>query len=416
MAGYERLFDGGELYLHFRWRLQHADNLLRAIPQEQFLNARPDEIVDHLVSQIALEPLTLRLDESLMNPLETVMDMSQSASYNPHGRIGSFNVNAIKVVIRVPFTGHRALWFLKPSTAPWDRASAFLLGKESDAGFLELQAEQPADAPPQNFLTWKERELGIIRRYLEYQREEIGPFNNNLPSQMQKAVSERRERLQRTEGLQAMLGIPLRRNPDAPSVTPVQMTRRMVRPLPPPPKSGFQAEPGIEEGDYLHILSVIRHEGRTYETKPATFAIHDEEGLRDVLLAHLNGHYQGEATSETFRGKGKTDICIEDGSRAAFIAECKVWKGQKEFLEAIDQLLGYLTWRDCKTALVVFNKHNAKFSGILDTVPETFATHPLHRATTNVNQRGEWQFQMTSAEDEGRQLRVHVFVFDLYVK
>ena len=42
--------------------------------------------------------------------------------------------------------------------------------------------------------------------------------------------------------------------------------------------------------------------------------------------------------------------------RNVFIAECKFWKGPKAFSEAIDQLLGYATWRDSKTAILVFNR------------------------------------------------------------
>lgn len=62
-------------------------------------------------------------------------------------------------------------------------------------------------------------------------------------------------------------------------------------------------------------------------------------------LAHLNGHFGGNAAGERFRRKGKTDICIEFEHRAAFVAECKLWKGPKAFGEAIDQLLGYLMSR-----------------------------------------------------------------------
>jgi predicted RecB family nuclease len=122
----------------------------------------------------------------------------------------------------------------------------------------------------------------------------------------------------------------------------------------------------------LHILSVIRHEGRTFETTPKTFAVHDEEEFRDILLAHLNGHYQGDATGETFRRRGKTDIRIEDNNRAAFVATSQIRKGQKKLSQAIEQLLGYLIWRDCKAPIAVVNKHNAKFSGILEAVPGVF--------------------------------------------
>lgn len=200
-----------------------------------------------------------------------------------------------------------------------------------------------------------------------------------------------------------------------PAIEPLKIARKLIRPLPPPPKSGYKPEPGITEEDYAHILSVIRHEGRTFETTPKTYAVHDEEALRDILLAHLNGHYQGDATGEAFRRSGKTDIRIEDNNRAAFVAECKTWKGQKGLSQAVNQLLGYLTWRDCKAAIVVFNKHNAKFSGILETVPGVFQAHPNYKRSVETREHGEWEFHMTSLEDDGRQIRVHVFIFNLFV-
>jgi hypothetical protein len=78
-------------------------------------------------------------------------------------------------------------------------------------------------------------------------------------------------------------------------------------------------------------LAIIRHEGRTFETTPKTSAKRDEEELRDIMLAHLNGHIQVDAAGEAFRRSGKTEIRIEDASRAALVAEYKVWEGSKKF-------------------------------------------------------------------------------------
>lgn len=416
MAGYERLFDGGELTHHFRWLLQYADKLLLAIPKERFMNARAEEVVENIVGQVTVESRVIFMEQAGIIPHETTMDVSRSMERNPFQDPGPIMVKATKLVLSIPFTGDRRLWNLRPQTSPFEHPEAAIKGDDLLGGILELQAVQPVDAPQEYFRAWKERTLDIIGRYLLSQHQDILRFNADLPSQVAHLVSERRQRLQQTDGLQDLLGIPLRRNPDAPSLTPIQLPRRVVRDLPPVPKTGFESEPGIEEGEYQRILDIVRHEGRTFETKPATFAKFDEEELRDVLLAHLNGHYKGEATSETFRGKGKTDICIEDKDRAAFIGECKIWKGKKELLEAIDQLLGYLTWRDCKAAVIIFNKKVSGFSTIQATIPGVFEAHSLYRATTTrLTQHGEWQFQMRSSEDEGRRLRVHVFAFNLYV-
>lgn len=54
---------------------------------------------------------------------------------------------------------------------------------------------------------------------------------------------------------------------------------------------------------------------------------------------------------------GKSDILIRDGDRSVFVAECKIWRGSKSLSNAIDQLLGYATWRDTKTAILVFNRN-----------------------------------------------------------
>ena len=93
------------------------------------------------------------------------------------------------------------------------------------------------------------------------------------------------------------------------------------------------------------------------------------------MLAHLNGHFEGAAAGERFRKKGKTDICIEHDNRAAFVAECKLWKGQKALLAAIDQLLSYLTWRDTRTALIVWNIANKDFSKLQGEMPGLLQTH-----------------------------------------
>lgn len=92
------------------------------------------------------------------------------------------------------------------------------------------------------------------------------------------------------------------------------------------------------------------------ERSPSAFSTMDEEALRQHFLVQLNGQFDGQATGETFNLNGKTAISLREGSRSAFIAECKFWKGPKKIAEAIDQLLGYTAWRDSKTAILVLNR------------------------------------------------------------
>ena len=69
-----------------------------------------------------------------------------------------------------------------------------------------------------------------------------------------------------------------------------------------------------------------------------------------------------------------------------FIAECKFWNGEKQFLETIDQLLSYLSWRDTKAAVLIFNR-NAKFSEVLKKIAESSPKHKFYkRALGNLDE------------------------------
>jgi len=409
------LFYEGDLDDTLRGQLASAREKVDHIPRDQFLNSPEDEVVQHVVSELEVEPLVLFEDRAEMDQRETKIDVSGWRDRNPFGDRGPILVAAVEVVVSIPYSGDPQLWHLRPNR--WQ--SLFPRAEVSSpdrtgAGSLKIIIRQPVDEPSERIKSRLDEELRSIRFYIESQHTQIDQFNSSLPRAVQDAVRGRRERLKKHEGIQDLLGIPLRQREGAPPVEPIQIKRKLVRPLPPPPKSGFKPEPGITQGDYEHILSVIRHEGRTFEATPRTYAVHDEEELRDIMLAHLNGHYQGAAAGEAFRRSGKTDIRIEDQGRAAFVAECKVWSGSKELMEAIDQLLGYLTWRDCKAALVIFNKHNARFSELLSKVPEVLKAHPKFRSEFQSSGDGEWRFSMTSLEDDGRIIHVHVYLFNLY--
>lgn len=409
------LFYEGDLDGTLRSHQSLISSRIDSIPRDQFLNTSIEELTQHFLSELLVEPLTLYEDRAEMEQRETKIDVSGWRDRNSFGDRGPINVAGIEVVVTIPYSGDQSLWKLRPNQ--WQ--SIFPHGDvrrpgRDGVGTLQILLSQPADDSPERFKTRLDEELKSIRFYLEAQRRQIEQFNAGLTGPINSAITARRERLKRNEGIQDLLGIPLKQKEWVPQVEPIKIARKLVRPLPPPPKAGYQAEPGITDEDYRHILSVIRHEGRTFEATPKTYAVHDEEELRDILLAHLNGHYQGAAAGEAFRRNGKTDIRIEDQNRAAFVAECKVWRGAKELSSAIDQLLGYLTWRDCKAALIVFNKNNAKFTELLGHIPETIQAHEKFRQALNKGQDGEWEFLMTSREDEARHVRVHVFVFNIY--
>jgi len=171
-------------------------------------------------------------------------------------------------------------------------------------------------------------------------------------------------------------------------------------------------EPALDEKEYEHILSIIRNMVHVIERSPKAFAHMGEEDLRSHFLVQLNGQYQGRATGETFNYEGKTDILIREGDRNVFIAECKIWKGEAELLKAIDQILGYLHWRDTKAALLVFNRNKA-FSDVLAKVPTAIQGHANYKKLIRQVSETEWRLLFSSKDDPNRELQLAVMLFDV---
>ncbi len=411
------LFADGNLTATLEAHVRSAPEKVNSIPRDQFLVSSDEDIIEHILSQMLVVPLELHEDSATQEHEEILIDVSGDSMRNPFGDPGPINIPGVRVTVAVPYTGDSWLWKLRPSSGysvhPTGRISE---PRGQTAGQLSMVIEKPAKAPPEEVKNELDRNLGLVRDYIQNQIRDIERSNSQLDPNIRRAIADRRQRLENQEGIAQILNIPLKRRDGAPDIRPIAVQRALVTPLSPPPRSGFKPEPGITDEVFEDILSIIRHEGRTFESMPMTFAQHDEEDLRNILLAHLNGHFKGGATAETFRGLGKTDIRIEADDRAAFVAECKVWRGPKDLADAIDQLLGYLTWRDCKSAIVVFNIHNAKFSRILESLPSVFRQHAaLHRDIGEV-QQGEWRYILTSDVDENRRITVQAMIFDLYVK
>lgn len=409
----EFLFRDGDVRVQIEHHFTKAADKIDSIPDAQFLATTDDEITDHVVSELQVHPLELNEEEMRMQQEETKLDVSEYYASRFGDPDEPFLTPAQRVTVSIPFSGDPNLWKLRPSSYQLSFPRGKVRETHELAGFLDIIIELPSECEPEQYKQRLDGTLKDVRNFLRYQKSDIDGLNASLPGRVRQAITARRSRLEKHGKVAQMLDIPLARKAGVPSAQSIPIQRRIIKPLPPAPNR--PAEPGIRDEDYEHILSVIRHEGRSFEATPGTFAVHDEEELRDIILAHLNGHYKGDATGETFRRVGKTDIRIESKNRAAFIAECKVWRGPKELLAAVDQLLAYLTWRDCKAALILFNKNAASFSAIQAKLPNELRTHGGFLGDLPSAETGEWRVRFRASDDPSRIVTVHVLLFNLFV-
>ena len=164
--------------------------------------------------------------------------------------------------------------------------------------------------------------------------------------------------------------------------------------------------------DYEHILSVMVNMSSVMERNPSAFNNLSEDALRSHFLVQLNGHYEGNATGETFHYAGKTDILIRVEGKNIFIAECKYWAGKKKLGDTIDQLLSYASWRDTKVVIVIFNR-NKNFSRVLEVIPGTVKTHSNFKKELEPGTDCQFRYLFGHRDDINREMVLTVLAFDV---
>jgi hypothetical protein len=381
------------------------------IAKDQFLATTVDTLVENICAKAAVEKLVIFEDQMSMDQAEAKIEVTGRFDYGfDRGERGFADGHQLSFYL--PFSGESSLWQLKPNTS----SSMPPRGQvDSRNSVLTIALSNTSHTDHSWYQSEFQRQLKGIQDYLSWQEPMLAQFERELPAQVRAAVERRRTQLGQLQNLAAAFNIPLVKKEGMPDFRPIEVQRKIVRPLPRPPATAYKPEPAIADEIYETLLGIIRHAGASFEGTPQTYLPHGEEGLRDNLLSHINVVYEGKATGETFRKYGKTDIRLEEETRSAFVAECKLWGGQKVLLEALDQLLGYLTWRDCKASLIMFNKDVAGFSDVQETIATALKAHSGYLREKPAARAGEWRFVFQSAEDQGREVTVHVFAFNLCV-
>jgi hypothetical protein len=377
-----------------------------AMDGNKLLNSNSDDVVDFVVEKYRVDVPELDETKMTVDQKESGRDISGDPFRMGYGR-GPRKVTGTEVTVDIPFTGDPAMFGVSPSSRDSAPPRGEVVGNTLRFHYWSDRPE--ADKLRSALDTW----LTSINRYLTWQTDSFKGFNEALATAATTAVARRRDKLLANQNLVAALGIPLKRRHGESTTFPAPEVRRKIAPKAPPATAGsFKAEPTLDEAEYQHILDVIDGMVKVIERSPTAFHDISEEALRTHFLVQLNGQYEGQATGETFNYEGKTDILIRSGDRNIFIAECKFWSGPAGLVEAINQLLGYLTWRDSKTAILVFNR-NKDLSKVLSAVPDVVRGHPNFQKEEGKRGETGFRFAFRNRDDNAKILHITVMVFDV---
>lgn len=164
--------------------------------------------------------------------------------------------------------------------------------------------------------------------------------------------------------------------------------------------------------EYNKILECIHSVGKMFERLPSTYENKNEESLRDHILVSLEAVVLGSATGESFNKRGKTDILVRRNGSNEFVGECKFWGGKEILLETISQLLGYLSWRDTKAAVILFVR-NQDFTSVISKVRDNVSSHPNYRRRVSETDETWHNYEFHMNEDNNRVAQVAIMLYHL---
>lgn len=402
----QSLFWGKDLQQVLSLRLRDLHDDIDSLTDDEALANDEDLLVENYYAKYEMEPLVIDDEDVTKRSLgRAIVTITDTFRYNIDGPT---EVDGFEASFSYPFSGDPSLFECRASTfSTSGYPDAEILGS-----FIRLSYAYPVDElrgadAVDKFLKRAQGDLATLRCGASYVNADLERFNSELRGWTEKLVKERRDKADLFGCLARTMEIPIK--PSSYREHAVRMERRIM-----PIAHSYDNEDywQISDRQYEDILSVIRHTSATFERTPDTYAGFGEEDYRNVLLAGLNGNFHGAAGGECFRGNGKTDICIEQENRAAFVAECKIWKGPAKLRKAIRQLDGYLTWRDSKASLIVFSK-NKDFHSVVSSVRACLEKDELFRSLREIT-KNEFDCVFASETNVGQLLRMRVFAFDVH--
>lgn len=361
-----------------------------------------DDLVEKLKISATINPIVLQ-EPRPSEPKETTRRRESMFGE-------TYNQKVYEIFVTIPFEGNRDLFYCSPSTSAIVYLKAdFKINSNSVTGTITL-----TDLDPNAYNEEINKVVGTLKSNLPRIHAEIKPWNDGLEANIRQALEKRKGVVEKKHDFMEKIGLKV--NPTSNDyLVPNPVVKRKI-PIP-GMKSSTSAKkesiPILQEEVYNDIKEVIYNVGGAIERKPSLYQGKHEEDLRDVFLLFLETRYESTAgVGEAFNKKGKTDILLKyakDGSNL-FVAECKFWKGQKKFLEAIDQLLGYLTHRDSKTALMIFIDQKEP-TALIEIAKSEIRNHPQFNRHIKDNRRTSISYEMTLPDDSKKMIQMEVMFF-----
>lgn len=388
-----KLFTKGDLRQELEGRKDKARKRIIEEDDQTILTVNEQQYIEQLVDRFSIEPPVVQFDDLYAEP-----EGSGPSS---------------QLIVYYPYTGNKEMLHKKPSSYKSNIGIYdFYVGNQHIYHKIDAHRKDgdSLDAEVRKITKYLRPHAGAVAN-------QVRKFNADLEDQVERWFQQHKEETREKHDTFSDLSIPLRKREDVPDTfsVPGPESRKKISISDREPaefKESGELEPELDTEIYREVLQIIYDVGKGFERSPHLFQDKGEEDLRDYILFFLEAHFEGSITGETFNKNGKTDILYRYDNQNLFVAEAGIWDGPQWCNEKINQLLGYLTWRDSKTSLIVFVK-NKGFSPILEKLDSSIREHP--NFTEHVREAGEsWNdYKIHLPEEPEREVHLGVIAVHL---
>lgn len=414
MQGYsstpeDYLFHKGEWFpTQEAWKKNLVESI-ESMDGDELLNTSTSDLAKYYASKYEIDVPTIYPDQIVVDQRETQIDISQDRNRYIHDRSRPYHITGTAVDIELPYSGSKICFEIQPSTRNYNNPRAHV-----GSNLLKFSVIG-TDLTPERVKQEVDSRVASINQHLGWLSNDARGYNAGLEALATQTIERRKEKLLKDKSLVAGLGFKMKERPGASKTFAAPSVRRTILSTTPKPtasKAPYKPEPMLKSDDYEHILKVLENMVQVMEQSPGAFREIDEESLRTHFLVQLNGHFYGGATGETFNYEGKTDILIKVDGRNIFIGECKFWTGEKAYLETLDQVLSYLSWRDTKAAVLMFNR-NKDFTGVLEKIASSTSKHQKYKKLVKQRSESSWTYLFGHKDDANREISITVQAYNV---
>ncbi|MFT8316660.1 MAG: hypothetical protein ABF651_00135 [Sporolactobacillus sp.] len=368
---------------------------------DYILDIDETKYVNYLFNEFKVNPLFIQ-EDSIINTSEEKTE--QRMRLNEY-----ISVKTLFIYSTIPYAGDKAILEYRAdhfSLSP-PRADIF-----DDHIEIEIRVDKEN---PKRTTDEYNRTINEIKEYVGYGNKIVENFNNNLQFFIKDIFEAKKKHILKTMDILTKLEIPIQidNNISKTFAVPTPSLRKKIEIARPKISEHIQnPEPVLNINIYKQILSTINDVGKQFERMPSTYHEKGEEDLRDHILMMLEPQFTGSATGETFNKNGKTDILLRYEGTNVFIGECKFWKGEKHYLDTISQLISYLTWRDSKAAVIIFDKQK-NFSNAYDHIVEITQKHENYIEYKGLNDESWFDFIFHINGDKNKEIALAVMLYHI---